>query len=235
VRELVARVKAEQKTLHLLVNDVWGGDELTEFGQTFWTVSLEKGFRMLEQAVHSHIITSHCAIPLMLTTGKGLIVEITDGDTYSYRGNVFYDLVKTSVIRLAFAQAYELRRKNIAAVAVTPGFLRSEAMLDRLGVTERTWRDAAAKDPDFLASETPLFVGRAVAALARDPHIMKKSGRLFSSWDLSVEYGFTDADGSRPHWGRHFRRKYGKYKRCDEAFYRYWFGGPMEMVFPDWP
>jgi NAD(P)-dependent dehydrogenase (short-subunit alcohol dehydrogenase family) len=235
VQSLFARVKAESGELHLLVNDIWGGDELTEFGKTFWEVSLDKGFSMLKQAVHSHIITSHSAAPLMIATGKGLIVEITDGDTFSYRGNVFYDLVKTSVIRLAFAQAYELRRKNVAALAVTPGFLRSEAMLEHFGVTEETWREGAKKDPNFIASETPLFVGRAVASLAADPDVMRKTGRVFSSWDLSVEYGFTDGDGERPHWGKHFREKYGAYKTCDETFYGYWFGGPVEMVFPDWP
>lgn len=162
-------------------------------------------------------------------------MEITDGDSFSYRGNIFYDLVKTSVIRLAFVQAYELRKRGIAAVAVTPGFLRSEAMLDRFGVTEKTWRDGGKKDANFLASETPLFVGRAVAALAADAKVMKKSGRVFSSWDLSDEYGFADADSSRPHWGKHFAKKYGKYKKCDEKFYQYWSGGPIELVFPDWP
>lgn len=235
VKALFARVRKEKKRLDVLVNDIWGGDQLTEFGKTFWQASLDKGLRMLQQAVHTHIITSHYAAPLMIENGKGVVVEITDGDTFSYRGNIFYDLVKTSVIRLAFAQAYELRKKKIAAVAVTPGFLRSEAMLDGFGVTEKNWRDAAKKEPDFIESETPLYVGRAVAALAADPNIMSKSGRVFSSWDLSTEYGFTDADGNRPHWGKHFQKKYGKYKRCDETFYKYWFGGPMELVFPDWP
>ena len=235
VKTLFAQVRKEQKRLDVLVNDIWGGDELTEFGKTFWKASLDKGLLMLERAVHTHIITSHFAAPLMIETGGGLIAEITDGDTFSYRGNMFYDLVKTSVIRLAFAQAYELRRKNIAAVAVTPGFLRSEAMLDRFGVSEKNWRKAGKKDPDFLVSETPLYVGRAVAALAADPHIIRKSGRVFSSWNLSTEYGFTDADGSRPHWGKHFAKKYGHYKTCDEQFYKYWWGGPMELAFPDWP
>ena len=234
VKELFARVKEESQGLDILVNDVWGGEELTEFGQTFWTVSLEKGFTMLERAIHTHIITAHFGAPLMFGRGRGLIVEITDGDSWGYRGNIFYDLVKASAIRLAFAMAYELRKRNIAAVAVTPGFLRSEQMLDHFGVTEANWRDAGEKEPDYLESETPLFVGRAVAALAADPDLRDKNGRVFSSWDLSDEYGFTDADGRRPHWGRHVEAKYGKTPKCDDGFYAYW-KGLGEIVFPEWP
>ena len=234
VKELFERVKREADGMDILVNDVWGGDELTEFGKTFWTVTLEKGFTMLERAVHTHIITAHFGAPLMFGRGQGLIVEITDGDTWSYRGNIFYDLVKTSVIRLAFAMSYELRKRNITAVAVTPGFLRSENMLEHFGVTEANWRDAGKREPNFLASETPLFVGRAVAALAADPDAAKKSGRVFSSWDLSDEYGFTDADGARPHWGRFAEAKYGKILKCDEGFYAYG-KGLIERIFPDWP
>ena len=234
VKELFERVKREADGMDILVNDVWGGDELTEFGKTFWTVTLEKGFTMLERAVHTHIITAHFGAPLMFGRGQGLIVEITDGDSWSYRGNIFYDLVKTSVIRLAFAMSYELRKRNITAVAVTPGFLRSENMLEHFGVTEANWRDAGKREPNFLASETPLFVGRAVAALAADPDAAKKSGRVFSSWDLSDEYGFTDADGARPHWGRFAETKYGKILKCDEGFYAYG-KGLIERIFPDWP
>jgi NAD(P)-dependent dehydrogenase (short-subunit alcohol dehydrogenase family) len=144
--------------------------------------------------------------------------------------------VKTTVIRLAFAMARELRRKNVATAALTPGFLRSEAMLEHFGVTEATWQDAAKKDPDYGTSETPLFAGRAIAALAADANLMKKSGRVFSSWGLSDEYGFCDADGRRPHWGRHFIQKYGDcMKPCDDAFYDHWFGGPIDAVYPNWP
>lgn len=235
VEALITRVRVEQSRLDVLVNDVWGGDALTEFGKTFWEVNLENGKLMFERAVFSHMITSRYAAPLLIETGGSLIVEITDGDSYTYRGNVFYDLVKLSVIRLAFAMARELRNKRVAAVAVTPGFLRSEAMLEHFGVTAETWRDAGAQDPNFLASETPSFVGRAVASLAADPGIMKKSGRLFSSWQLSDEYGFTDSDGTRPHWGRHFERAFGKFKTCDDIFYSYLEGGPIDLVFPDWP
>lgn len=235
VKNFFARVKAEQGRLDVLVNDVWGGDELTEFGKPFWEVSLQKGRVMLERAVFSHIITSHYAAPLLMETRQGLIVEITDGDFFGYRGNIFYDLVKTSVIRLAFAMAWELRKRNITAVALTPGFLRSEAVLDHYGVTQANWQEGVKKEPNLIASETPFFVGRAVAALASDPQVSKKSGRVFSSWDLASEYGFTDVDGQQPHWGKYFEQKYGKYKNCDEAFYEYWFGGPIEIVFPNWP
>jgi NAD(P)-dependent dehydrogenase (short-subunit alcohol dehydrogenase family) len=236
VEALVRRIESERGRLDILVNDVWGGDELTEFGKTFWEVSLDNGLRMLAGAVHTHIITSRLAVPLMLATGSGLIVEVTDGDFFGYRGNVFYDLVKTSVIRLAFAMAWELRRTRITSLAVTPGFLRSEAMLDHFGVTEANWRDGGKKDPNFLASETPLFVGRAVAALAADPKVKEKSGRVFSSWGLAREYGFTDADGTRPDWMGHFEKAYGRpWKACDETFYAYWYDGATDVVFPDWP
>jgi NAD(P)-dependent dehydrogenase (short-subunit alcohol dehydrogenase family) len=204
VRELFERVRSEQGRLDILVNDVWGGDELTEWGKPFWELSMEKGLLMLQRAVHSHIITARHAAPMMVEGKSGLIVEITDGDGVNYRGNLFYDLVKTSVIRLAFDMSQELRRHGVTALALTPGFLRSEAMLDHFGVTEANWQEGGKKDPNFLHSETPFYVGRAVAALAADPDVMKKSGRTFSSWGLAGEYGFTDIDGSRPDWGKHF-------------------------------
>ncbi|HEU4326982.1 MAG TPA: SDR family oxidoreductase [Roseiflexaceae bacterium] len=204
VAGLFERVHAEQGRLDLLVNDVWGGDDLVEWGTPFWELSVEKGLLMQQRAVHTHIITSRHGAPLLVERGAGLIIEITDGDTPGYRGNLFYDLAKSSVIRLAYAMAEELRPHGVAALALTPGFLRSEAMLEHFGVSEANWRDGAQKDPHFIASETPFFVGRAVAALAADPEIMRKSGGAFSSWGLADEYGFTDQDGSRPHWGRYF-------------------------------
>lgn len=239
VRKLVSRIRKEQRRLDILVNDISESAQ-QEFGKAFWNLDIEKGFAMFQNAIHTHILTSAQAAPLMIETardhGPGLLVEIGDGDSYTYRGNLFYDLVKTTVIRLAFAAARELRRKNIAAVALTPGFLRSEVMLENFGVTEANWRDAVKKDPDYAISETPLFAGRAVAALATDRNIMKKSGRVFSSWGLADEYGFTDADGSQPHWGRHVEQKYGKcMNACDEGFYKYWSGGPMDTMFADWP
>jgi NAD(P)-dependent dehydrogenase (short-subunit alcohol dehydrogenase family) len=251
VKKLVARIKRRHKRLDILVNDVWGGDALTEFGKPFWTVNLDNGLRMLKQAIHSHIITSHFTVPLMLGPRKGksrrIIFEITDGDAFYYRGNLFYDLVKISVIRLAFAMARELRRRNVVSVALTPGFLRSEAVLDHFGVSESNWKEAGqnknanvnSKDQndapeDFLASESPRYIGRAVVALASDPNVKKKSGRVFSSWALAREYGFTDLDGTRPDWGSHARKKYGKYKICDDRFYSYWVPGLVELIFPGW-
>ncbi|HEX2910084.1 MAG TPA: SDR family oxidoreductase [Chloroflexia bacterium] len=204
VEELISRLKAEQGRLDILVNDIWGGESLSEWGKPFWELSLEKGFLMQERAIHTHIITSHYAVPLMLESGQGLIIEITDGDTYNYRGNLFYDLAKISVMRLAVSMAEELKPYNITALSLTPGFLRSEEMLDHFGVTEANWRDGAKQDPHFIASETPHYVGRAVAALAGDPEVFKKTGGHFSTWKLSEEYNFLDLDGSQPHWGRYF-------------------------------
>ncbi|HYL47421.1 MAG TPA: SDR family NAD(P)-dependent oxidoreductase [Candidatus Limnocylindrales bacterium] len=239
VEALIAQIRREQRKLHILVNDISESAEY-DWGQPFWKLDLEKGFAMFRNGIHTHIITSRFAAPLLIETAKaegpGLIVEIGDGETYTYRGHLIFDLVKTTVIRLAFAMARELRRKNVAAVALTPGFLRSEVMLERFGVTEANWRDAVKKYPDYIASETPLFAGRAVAALATDPALMKKSGRAFSSWGLSDEYPFTDADGSRPHWGDHARQKYGDVlKPCDEKFYEHWTGGVIDAIYPDWP
>src|SRR5216683_1851037 len=240
VQKLVAQIRKEQGKLHIVVNDI---SELTpaDFGKTFWTLNLENGFANFRNAVHTHIITSHFAAPLLIETAKkqafcGLMVEIGDGDSYTYRGHLFYDLVKTTVFRLAFAMARELRRKNVAAVALTPGFLRSEAMLEHFGVTEANWRDGVKKDPNYAASETPLFAGRAIAALAADGGLMKKSGRVFSSWNLSDEYGFCDADGARPHWGKHATEKYGDcLKTCGDAFYEHWVGGPIDTIYGNWP
>jgi NAD(P)-dependent dehydrogenase (short-subunit alcohol dehydrogenase family) len=159
---------------------------------------LEKGLTMIERAVHTHIITARHALPLMIERKRGLVVEITDGEGLYYRGQFFYDFVKASVIRLAFAMAEELRPHKIASVAVSPGFLRSEAMLESLGVTEENWRDAVKQNPSFIESETPLLVGRAVAALAADPKVLKKSGKVFGSWTLAEVYNLTDADGRQP-------------------------------------
>lgn len=204
VRALFERVRAEQGRLDILVNNVWGGDELTEWGKPFWELDVEQGWRMQERAVLGHIIAARLAAPLMIAARRGLIVEVGDGDNRTYRGNLFYDLAKSSNVRLALAMAEELRSYGVTALYVTPGFLRSEAVLEHFGVSEANWRDGAAKDPHFIASETPAFVGRAVAALAADPNVAAKSGGVFTSWDLAEEYGFTDIDGARPHWGRYF-------------------------------
>jgi NAD(P)-dependent dehydrogenase (short-subunit alcohol dehydrogenase family) len=202
VKKLVAQIKRRHKHLDILVNDIWGGDALTEFGKPFWKVNLENGLQMLKQAVHSHIITAHYAAPLILGQPGGIIFEITDGDAFYYRGNIFYDLVKISVIRLAFAMSRELRKRNIASVALTPGFLRSERVLAHFGVTEANWKEAGKRKnanvnwkdqndapQDFMVSESPRYIGRAVAALAADPHVMKKTGRVFSSWGWPANTG----------------------------------------------
>src|SRR5262245_22904470 len=162
VEALIARVDRDHGRLDLLVNDVWGGDALMEWGKKLWELDLEAGFALMRQAVWSHLITARAAAPMMIGARRGLIVEVTDGDTLSYRGHVLYDLIKTTVIRLAYALAEELRPHKVAALAISPGFLRSEAMLEHFGVTAATWRDGIKKDRHFAASETPLFVGRAV-------------------------------------------------------------------------
>ena len=217
----------------ILVNDIWGGDDLVEWGKKLWETKLEDGLTLIDRVIKTHIITSHHGLP-RLRTG-GLVVEITDGDGYFYRGHFFYDLVKTTVIRMAFGLSEELKERGIPAVAVTPGFLRSEWMLDHFGVTEANWRDAAVKEPPFIASETPLFVGRCVAALAADPDISRKNGRVFASWDLAEEYGILDADGTRPHFKRwlqeHEPVMAAGWKTLDDAFYAYW--GPMPYGLPD--
>lgn len=221
VASLFQRIRREQGRVDLLVNDIWGGDDLVDW-KKFWKLKLEDGLTLIDRAIKTHVITSFYAIPLM--PKESLIVEITDGDGMYYRGQLFYDLVKTTVIRLAFAQSRELDEKRIRAIAVTPGFLRSEWMLDHFGVTEANWRDAAAKVQGWIASETPLFVGRCVAALAADPEIGRKNGRVFASWDLAEEYGVFDADGARPHFKRWALENMPEVaavmqSRCDEAFY----------------
>ena len=208
VQGLFARVEEEQGRLDVLVNDVWGGDALTEWGRPFWRLSVDSGTVMLERAVNSHIITSRHGVPLMLEREAGLIVEITDGDFLGYRGNLFYDLCKISAIRLAYAMAADLRdHPGITALALTPGFLRSEAMLDHFGVTEANWEDAVKKDRYFAESETPFYVGRAVAALAADPDVHVRNGRVVASWTLAKEYGFRDIDGRQPDFGGYFQRE----------------------------
>lgn len=217
VAALFERVAREQNgRLDILVNDVWGGEKLTEWGKPFWEHSLENGLLMQRRAVHSHMITSWYGAPLMVKRRSGLIVEVTDGVDYRYRGSLYYSLAKISVIHLAQAMAEDLRPFNVTCVALTPGFLRSEEMLDYFGVTEQNWRDAVAKtelDPNaahFIASETPAYIGRAVAALAADPDVMRKTGQALSTWSLSEEYPFTDADGSRPHWGKYFAEHFAE-------------------------
>jgi NAD(P)-dependent dehydrogenase (short-subunit alcohol dehydrogenase family) len=231
VPEQVAQLFAEVGELDILINDIWGGDELVEWGKKLWETKLEDGLTLIDRAIKTHIITSYHGLPRVRP--GGLVVEITDGDGYFYRGHFFYDLVKTTVIRMAFALSEELKGRDITALAVTPGFLRSEWMLDHFGVTEANWRDAAEKEKPFIASETPLFVGRCVAALAADPNVAAKRGRVFASWDLAEEYRVIDADGTRPHFLRWLEENEPKmaagWKKLDDAFYSYWGAMPYEM------
>ncbi|MFU1796018.1 SDR family oxidoreductase [Paenibacillus azoreducens] len=202
VQALIARIKDEQGRLDILVNDVWGAENLAEWNVPVWEYSLEKGFRMLRLAIDTHIITSHYALPLLIESNNGLVVEITDGtaeyNAKNYRLSLFYDLAKTSVIRMAQSLAHELSPYQCTAVAVTPGWMRSEIMLEHFGVKEENWRDAAAKEPHFIISESPRFVGRAVAALAGDPEVARWNGHSVSSGQLAQVYGFYDIDGSQP-------------------------------------
>jgi NAD(P)-dependent dehydrogenase (short-subunit alcohol dehydrogenase family) len=200
VRALFERVAKEQAgRLDLLVNDMTGDSYMES--KPLLDHSVAKGLKMVENGSFSHIITSRYAIPLMIKNRRGLIVEMTDGVTDEIREfNFYYDLEKATNIRLARALALYLRPHKIAAVALTPGFLRSEEMLDHFGVTEPTWREGIKKDRWFAYSETPTYVGKAVVALARDRKIMTKSGQALSSGKLAREYGFTDEDGSQPLW-----------------------------------
>ena len=202
VASLVARIDSEQGRLDLLVNDIWGGEKLFEWDTPVWEHDLEAGLRLLHLAIDTHLITSHHALPLLIRNPGGLVVEMTDGtaeyNAEHYRNSLFYDLAKTAVIRLAFGQSKELERHDAAAVALTPGWMRSEIMLDAFGVTEATWRDALDRQPHFAISESPRFVGRAVAALAADPDRRRHNGQSLSSGGLAQAYGFDDVDGSRP-------------------------------------
>jgi NAD(P)-dependent dehydrogenase (short-subunit alcohol dehydrogenase family) len=202
VKALVDRIRAGHGRLDILVNDVWGGELLFEWDKPVWDHDLENGLRLLRLGVDTHLITAHHALPLMIERPGGLLVEVTDGtadyNATHYRLSPFYDLAKVSVNRLGWSHAQDLARHGSTAVSLTPGWLRSEMMLDHFGVTEETWRDATAKVPHFVISETPRFVGRAVAALAADPQRARWNGQSLSSGGLAQVYGFTDLDGSRP-------------------------------------
>ncbi|GIH08573.1 short-chain dehydrogenase [Rhizocola hellebori] len=205
---LVRRIESGHGRLDVLVNDIWGGDMFTQWGKPLWEHSLDNGLRLLRLGIETHLVTSHAALPLLIRQPGGLVVEVTDGteqyNTENYRGSFFYDLAKVSVHRLAFALSHELKPYGSTAVAVTPGFLRSEAMLDSLGVQEANWRDAVEEDPFFALSESPSYLGRGVAALAADPQAVRWSGQTLSSAQLAREYELTDVDGSRPDIFRYF-------------------------------
>ncbi|MFE5210125.1 SDR family oxidoreductase [Streptomyces sp. NPDC056600] len=224
VRGLVERIDAEQGGLDLLVNDIWGGENLFEWESPVWEHDLDKGLRLLRLAVETHAVTSHFALPLLLRRPGGLVVEMTDGtaeyNAERYRNSFFYDLAKASVLRMAFSLAHEVGPRGATAVALTPGWMRSEIMLDHFGVAEENWRDAVEREPHFAISETPFFVGRAVAALAADPEVSRWNGQSLSSGGLAKEYGFTDRDGSRPDAWRYIVEVQDAGREADVTGYR---------------
>lgn len=202
VRDLVTRIRKDEGRLDMLVNDIWGGEKLFEWNKPVWDHNLDNGLKMLRLSIDTHLITAHHALPLMIEKPGGLLVEVTDGtaeyNAVNYRLSPFYDLCKSAVLRMAWAHAKDLAPHGATSVAITPGWLRSEMMLEHFGVTEANWRDATKNIPHFAISETPRFVGRAVAALAADPDVARWNGQSLSSGGLAQVYGFTDLDGSRP-------------------------------------
>ncbi|MEV0981419.1 SDR family oxidoreductase [Streptomyces sp. NPDC049915] len=224
VRAVVDRADDEHGRLDVLVNDIWGGETLFEWDTPVWEHDLDKGLRLLRLAVETHLVTSHHALPLLLRRPGGLVVEMTDGTAEynrdTYRNNLFYDLAKAAVLRMGFSLGHELGPRGATAVALTPGWLRSEIMLDHFGVREDNWRDALDREPHFAISETPRYVGRAVAALAADPDVARFNGRSLSSGGLARVYGFTDLDGSRPDAWRYLTEVQDAGKPADTTGYR---------------
>ncbi|EGX57575.1 short chain dehydrogenase [Streptomyces zinciresistens K42] len=224
VEALATRVDAEQGRLDVLVNDVWGGEKLFEFDKKVWEHDLDNGLRLMRLGMDTHAISSHFLLPLLVREPGGLVIEMTDGTAaYNgshYRNSYFYDLVKNSVLRMGFVLAHELKQYGGTAVTLTPGWMRSEMMLETLGVTEETWRDALAEVPHFAISESPSYVGRAVAALAGDAEVARWNGQSVSSGQLAQEYGFTDLDGSRPDCWRYLVEVEEPGKPADTAGYR---------------
>jgi NAD(P)-dependent dehydrogenase (short-subunit alcohol dehydrogenase family) len=223
VRALIERIQDEQGSLHILVNSIWGATRM-EWNKSVWESSLDHGLHTLRLAVDTHAITSHFALPLLIKTPGGLVVEVTDGtedyNAANYRVSFFYDLAKASNLRMAFALAHELWPHGATAVSLTPGWLRSEFMLEAFGVTESNWREATAREPHFAISESPAFVGRAVAALAQDPNVARWNGKSLSSGQLATIYGFTDLDGSQPDAWRYLLEVQDAGKPADTTGYR---------------
>ena len=224
VEALVRRIRAEHGTLDILVNDIWGGERLFEWNKAVWEHNLENGLRLLRLAIDTHLITAHYALPLTIAKPGGLLVEVTDGtaayNADHYRLSVFYDLAKVAATRMAWAHAKDLAAYGASAVSITPGWLRSEMMLDNYGVTEQNWRDATAKSPHFVISESPRFVGRAIVALAADPERNRWTGQSLSSGELAKVYGFTDLDGSQPDCWRYMLEVQEAGKPADATGYR---------------
>ncbi|MFC7309704.1 SDR family oxidoreductase [Streptomyces monticola] len=224
VRALVGRIDRDHGRLDILVNDVWGGDIHVEWGKKMWEHDLDKGLRVLRLGIETHIVTSSIALPLLVRNPGGLIVEVTDGteeSNKSYREPFYYDLAKAAPLRMARGLAGELEEYGCTAVCLTPGWLRSEAMLDtHFKVTEENWLDGCEQNPHFAISETPTFVGRALAALAADPDVHRFNGQSLSSGGLAKEYGFTDVDGSAPDAWRYIAEVESVGKPADVTGYR---------------
>nr|WP_042183856.1 SDR family oxidoreductase [Kibdelosporangium sp. MJ126-NF4]CEL15914.1 3-oxoacyl-[acyl-carrier protein] reductase [Kibdelosporangium sp. MJ126-NF4]CTQ93838.1 3-oxoacyl-[acyl-carrier protein] reductase (EC 1.1.1.100) [Kibdelosporangium sp. MJ126-NF4] len=211
VAQDVADLRSRLTRLDVLVNDVWGGDPFVEHSTPFWESDVDKAIAVHRNGMETHLRALHALLPLMVKQGSGLVVEVTDGDDETYHGvSLPYYLVKSGLRRTAQAMGRQLSDHGVTALALTPGFIRSEAMLEGMGVTEDTWRDAIAQDIHFSMAETPHYIGRAVAALASDPQVNRWSGQSLSSWSLMREYGFTDLDGTRPDWGRWYADIFGQ-------------------------
>jgi NAD(P)-dependent dehydrogenase (short-subunit alcohol dehydrogenase family) len=225
VRDLAARIDADHGRLDILVNDIFGGDRYAQFGTKVWEHDLPGGLRMLRMGIDTHVINAHFLLPLLIRRPGGLVVEMTDGTAeynvaYRHDVGIYYDLVKASVQRITTALAHELGPQQATALAVTPGWLRSEAMLDQFGVTEATWREAADRVPHFCISESPTYVARAVTALAADPEVARWSGQTLSSGQLAKVYEFTDTDGTRPDCWRYLAEVQEKDLPPDDTGYR---------------
>jgi len=224
VKRLVERIRQEQARLDILVNDIWGGENLFEWNKPVWDHNHENGLKMLRLGIDTHLITAHHALPLMIERPGGLLVEVTDGtaeyNAGHYRLSPFYDLAKVAANRMAFAHAKDLEPHGATAVSITPGWMRSEMMLGHYNVSEDNWRDATQMQPHFVISETPRFLGRAVAALAADPDKARWNGQSVSSGGLAQIYGFTDLDGSRPDCWRYMGEVMDPGKPADATGYR---------------
>ncbi|MGF6174472.1 SDR family oxidoreductase [Ensifer sp. 4252] len=224
VKALIERIRREQGRLDILVNDVWGGENLFEWNKPVWEHDLDNGLKLLRLAIDTHLITAHHALPLMIENRGGLLVEVTDGtaeyNAEHYRLSPFYDLAKVAANRMAWAHAKDLEPHGCTAISITPGWMRSEMMLEHFQVTEETWQEATKIQPHFVISESPRFVGRAIAALAADAQKERWNGQSLSSGGLAQEYGFTDLDGSRPDCWRYMREVMEQDKPADAAGYR---------------
>ncbi|MGK6352067.1 SDR family oxidoreductase [Parapedobacter sp. DT-150] len=224
VKALVDRIRTDHGRLDILVNDIWGGEYLTEWNKPVWEHSLQKGLRLLHLAVDTHLITAHHALPLLIEREGGLLVEVTDGTAAynkdNYRLSVFYDLAKNAPIRMAWAHAKDLAAYKATSVAVTPGWLRSEIMLEHYGVSEPNWEEAIKQQPHFAISESPRYIGRALAALAADDNKLRWTGQSVSSGELAIHYDVRDVDGSQPDCWRYLVEVQDVGKPADTTGYR---------------